>query len=64
MKKKITQYLQLVLMVGENRTHCYWCGQPLRTCGTCKGSGQYKENGCKSCQGNGMMCPTHESDWE
>lgn len=46
------------------RTHCYWCGQKLRECGMCKGSGQFRGAKCKPCGGHGCLCPTHEGEWD
>ena len=32
---------QLNLMIAVKRICCYWCGQGLRECGMCKGSGLF-----------------------
>ena len=65
MKKNLLQSIRLVFVViSDVRTHCYWCAKPLKQCGTCRGSGQYKGLECRSCKGQGIVCPTHEGDWE
>ena len=56
--------MQLNMIVLANRTNCYWCGQALRECGMCKGSGLFRGSNCKPCNGNGRLCPVHEGDWE
>ena len=57
--------LQLTLVAGATSTYayCYWCGQCLRECGMCKGSGTFKDQECKPCKGKGSLCPVHEGDW-
>jgi hypothetical protein len=54
----------LVLVIEQSYRRCYWCGQMLRQCGMCKGSGQFRTEKCKACNGNGCLCPTHEGDWD
>jgi hypothetical protein len=54
----------LVLVIQQSFIRCYWCGQVLRQCGMCKGSGQFRADKCKPCNGLGCLCPTHEGDWE
>ena len=56
--------LQLSVMITAKRAYCYWCGQGLRECGMCKGSGQFRGTECKPCKGHGNLCPTHEGDWD
>jgi len=64
MKKPLKPTLQLTIMVTEARRYCYWCGQGLRKCGMCIGSGQFRGEKCKACHGHGVLCPTHEGDWD
>lgn len=55
---------QLMMIITEQRNHCYWCGQRLKNCEVCHGKGEYKENTCHPCKGSGKICPTHEADWD
>jgi hypothetical protein len=50
-------------IANEITNRCFWCGQMVRECGTCKGGGKYRGENCPACNGNGKMCPTHEGDW-
>jgi len=64
MEKIKKQIMQLMLVVTDKRVYCYWCGQKLRECGACHGKGVSKSNTCSPCKGSGLMCPTHEADWD
>jgi len=63
-EKTAKSILQFNMIIAGNRTNCYWCGQGLRECGMCKGSGLFKGSDCKPCNAQGRLCPTHEGDWE
>jgi hypothetical protein len=62
MKKKITN-LQLSIIIKTTETRCYWCGQELRECRLCQGSGAIRGESCSTCLGNAWLCPTHEGNW-
>ena len=66
MKTKQTKKQQgpLVFFFEQSFKRCYWCGQALRQCGMCKGSGLFRAEKCRPCAGHGCLCPTHEGDWE
>jgi len=55
---------QLMMIVAEKRNYCYWCGQKLKNCDACRGKGETKEHTCHECKGQGMTCPTHDTDWD
>jgi hypothetical protein len=63
MKADTRQRLVLSVIVTSPENNCYWCGQGLRQCGMCKGSGLFKGSTCQPCKGQGRICPTHEGDW-
>lgn len=63
MKKQPHGYLQLAYITRITNVRCYWCGQLLKSCKTCKGTGKNIGNNCMACAGNGWICPTHEQDW-
>lgn len=64
MSNKTTYHnLQFALIINTTRERCYWCGQGLRECGMCKGTGKYRGEKCTACLHSGWMCPTHEGDW-
>jgi|GEM_PF-2045633 hypothetical protein len=63
-KDAIQPIFQLNMTIAPTRVYCYWCGQGLRQCGTCKGSGLYKGANCPPCKGHGCLCPAHEGDWD
>jgi hypothetical protein len=63
MKTKIQGTLQLAYIIKTTNVRCFWCGQQLRQCGICHGSGKFKNENCKPCLANGWICPTHEGDW-
>ncbi|MDB5281664.1 MAG: hypothetical protein JWO06_739 [Bacteroidota bacterium] len=63
-KKAAIYSLQLLLVIEDKRVDCYWCGKVLRECGTCHGSGQYKEHNCLPCGGSGRICSKHGADWD
>ena len=60
----IKPILQYILMTAGVSSYCFWCGQALRECGMCKGSGSFNGATCKPCRGFGRLCTVHEADWE
>jgi hypothetical protein len=56
--------LLLLLIGGEKRTYCYWCGQKLNSCEACKGKGYYNHRSCERCNGTGVLCATHDKMWD
>lgn len=63
MRKIISKSIQLSFIINVSSNRCYWCGQQLRLCGACKGTGKFHGEACKACLKNGWLCPTHEGDW-
>jgi hypothetical protein len=53
-----------LLMFGERKTYCYWCGQQLHNCEKCKGKGTYNNHVCELCDGTGVLCATHDKLWD
>lgn len=63
MIKQTHRNFQLAYITRVINVRCYWCGQLLKPCKNCKGSGKCIGNNCTACAGNGWICPTHEQDW-
>jgi len=54
---------QLAAVVRVSARNCWWCGEELKGCGLCKGSGMYRGSTCMPCKGQGRLCPVHQGDW-
>ena len=61
---KVKSSTLLLLMFGEKRAYCYWCGQKLHNCEKCKGKGRYNQHQCELCGGTGVLCSTHDKLWD
>ena len=56
--------LLLLLIGGEKRNYCYWCGQKLNSCELCRGKGVRNNGSCEKCNGTGVLCATHDKLWD
>jgi hypothetical protein len=54
----------LILLFGEKKAYCYWCGQKLHECEKCRGKGIYNNLSCQVCDGTGALCATHNKLWD
>ena len=54
----------MLLLFGEKKAYCYWCGQKLHDCEKCKGKGTYNNQWCQVCDGTGVLCATHNKLWD
>ena len=53
-----------LLIFGERKAYCYWCGQQLHSCEKCNGRGNYNSHVCELCDGTGNLCATHDKFWD
>ena len=54
----------LLLLFGNRKAYCYWCGQKLHDCEKCKGKGICNNQSCQVCDGTGVLCITHNKLWD
>jgi hypothetical protein len=54
----------MILLFGEKKAYCYWCGQKLHNCEKCRGKGTFNNQSCQCCDGTGVLCATHNKLWD
>jgi len=53
-----------LLLFGQSKAYCYWCGQQLHNCEKCRGKGLVNNQRCEMCDGSGSLCITHDKLWD